>query len=269
LVAALALTGLVACSSDDTATNPTEGAPQLPPLSSMQMDLSFFSIDVDVASAQAGSPSETLKANYSGKENFIQAAVRTFYVQLVIYTSFEAPVHAFAAAIHSVPQPQPDGSWLWTFIFVEDGVDYGIFLYGKPVGNVVEWRMEVSSNNPDVPLDHFVWFDGESKQDDSGGFWNFYSPEAPGESFLRLDWSNVPAGTHTLSITVLQGDDVDDTLVINEAPQASTIDYTDASAGETHNITWRYDGSGSLTVPDYNNGETACWDIRQRDTVCP
>jgi hypothetical protein len=48
----------------------------------------------------------------------------------------------------------------------------------------------------------------------------------------------------------------------------STIDYTDASADVTSNITWYADGAGSLTVPDYNGGGTACWDTRQRDVAC-
>ena len=57
--------------------------------------------------------------------------MRVLFVQLTVFDVFEEPIGAFAAAIHSIPQLQPDGSYLWTFIFVENGIDYSIFLYGK------------------------------------------------------------------------------------------------------------------------------------------
>lgn len=279
LVAVVALLGTVAgCAQDgdsmSTAMDPGASAPALPSVETMTMDLSFFQqAGVDMVSIEKGEPTAELAAANTGKDNFINAAVRTFYVQLVLYVSLEAPIGAFAAAIHAVPQPQPDGSYLWTFIFVDEGIEYSIFLYGIQVGNRVEWRMEVSSNDPEMPLDHFVWFDGESMIDESGGYWQFYLPvgESDGIPVVRIDWDNLPGDAHRLTIVNNQvgGEEEGDMLVINDAPAAASIDYHDASAQEDHNITWYADGSGSLTVPDYNNGDQACWDTRQRDVACP
>jgi hypothetical protein len=47
-----------------------------------------------------------------------------------------------------------------------------------------------------------------------------------------------------------------------------SIVYYDASEDTTSDITWFADGSGSLTVPDYNNGDQACWDTEQRNEAC-
>ncbi len=281
----VAVMGVSACSNDTVAPEDngqiTSDAPALPSLTTMQFDLSFFGADdIDVASVQKGSPSDELMAASAGRLNFINAVVRVLFVQLVVYDALEAPIGAFAAAIHSIPQAQEDGSYLWTFIFVEDGIDYGIFLYGKEVGNTVEWRMEVSSTDPNMPLDHFVWFDGVAQQDDSGGYWQFYAPDenvptvasigtvagTPGRESLRIDWDNSPVG-NTLMITVndAQSEDFGNTIEIFESP---TMGYLEVNDGEIHNITWFADGTGSIMVPDYNDGNEACWDTEQRDTAC-
>ena len=76
---------------------------------------------------------------------------------------------AFQLAVRSVPQPQDDGSWRWTYIVVEDTAEYAIYLYGKDEGTYSSWRLEVSSNDPGMPLDHFTWFAGEVESDESGG----------------------------------------------------------------------------------------------------
>lgn len=284
----VAVMGVSACSNDTVAPDDggqiTSDAPALPSLSTMQFDLDFFGVeDVDVTSMDKGSPSEELMQANAGRLNFINAVVRVLFVQLVVYDALEAPIGAFAAAIHSIPQEQEDGWYLWTFIFVEDGIDYSIFLYGRDIGPATEWRMEVSSTDPAMMFDHFVWFDGQAQKDDSEGYWQFYTPDetapavanigtvmgTPGRESLRIDWTNSPVG-NTLLITVNDehSEDLGNTIEIFESPTMGYLELNDPNDQEFHNITWFADGTGSITVPDYNNGETACWDTEQRDTVC-
>jgi hypothetical protein len=282
--AAIALLGLAACSDDDAPlAPPAPDAPALPNISTMTMDLSFFGISGD---GLLQSRSDTGAAGAAAtRRNWIEAAVRALYVQLLFYDAFRDPIAAFAAAASATPQQQPDGSWLWTFIFVEDDVEYGIFLYGEVEDDHVNWRMEVSSNDPAFPLDHFVWFDGQSQLDDSAGYWQFYTPvmtppasvrlymaaSTPGLQSVRMDWANSPTGEHSLVVTVNEvgGADEGDILAFTASPTTSAIDYHDADVPEDHNITWYADGSGSLTVPDYNGGQKACWDTDKEDTDCP
>jgi hypothetical protein len=295
LVLIVALLGIQACGSDDDPvippTDQTE-APDLPDMSTMTMDLSFFGLaGVDDASAKQGSPSPELLAASTGKDNFINAAVRVLYVHLVFFAAFEPPVAAFAVAIHSIPQRQPDGSYLWTYIYVDDGIDYSIFLYGKDEGDYVAWRMEVSTNNPEMPLDHFVWFSGEAQKNDTFGFWQFYEPidgppamaaaagalQTPGEQSIRIDWENSPGDIHSLTILVNKegADDEGNTVQFYASPTVHYIEFTDYTVnpqGDAYDITWYPDGSGSLLVPDYpedNPGTKACWDTGQYDIVCP
>ncbi|UCG51867.1 MAG: hypothetical protein JSW58_17155 [Candidatus Latescibacterota bacterium] len=295
LILVVALLGFQACSNDDDPVSPPTdqtGAPELPDLSTMTMDLSFFGLaGVDQASVKQGSPSPELLAASTGKDNFINAAVRVLYVHLVFFAAFEPPVAAFALAIHSIPQRQPDGSYLWTYIYVDEGIDYSIFLYGKDEGDYVAWRMEVSTNNPGMPLDHFVWFSGEAQKDDTYGFWQFYEPidgppamaasagalQTPGEQSIRIDWENQPGNIHSLTILVNKegAEDEGNTVQFYASPTVHYIEFTDYTtnpSGDVYDITWYADGSGSLLVPDYppvNPGTKACWDTQQYDIVCP
>lgn len=281
IAAIVVLLSLPACSDDNgTVADPTAGAPSLLGLSTMIMDLSFFG----VGGSGIGAVNHTSDAA-AAKANWIEAAVRVLYVYLTFYDAFEEPIGAFAAAIHSIPQSQPDGSWLWTFIFVEDDTDYSIFLYGHENDDHVDWRMEVSSNNPFLTLDHFKWFDGQSQMDESSGFWQFYNPVltassaerfymasmTPGVPSVRVGWQHTPPGNHTLSVLVNEvgSPDENDTLTLTEDQIGSAVDFYDADMQELHNVTWYPDGSGNLTVPDYNGGLMACWDTKQENTICP
>jgi hypothetical protein len=263
----------------------TESAPELPSPSTMLMDLSFFGIDGLPSEDQKSANSQAMLAAAGERSSWIQAVVRAVFVLLTFYDTIEEPFAAFAVAIHAVPQPQPDGSYLWTYIFVDGDIEYSIFLFGKVVDDHVEWRMEVSSNNPEMPLDHFVWFDGESMRDDSYGYWQFYRPTdtaavlassggsamTEGVPVIRIDWENGGPRSGRLVVTnnEVGGEGEGDVLEFRETPSKNTIDFTDADTEQHHNITWYRDGSGSITVPHWNSGDKACWDTKQRNVDCP
>ena len=186
LLHALALAALLsgfACSDDSTSPSKQHSStpPALPPASTMSIDLGFPASDQAQASQQdirAGKPGPETLAASADHLNWINAFVRASFVVLVTADQLEEPAAAFALAIHSVPQPQDDGSYLWTYIFVDrqTGVEYQIFLYGTRGDETVVWRMEVSSDDANQPLDHFVWFSGESAKDGHSGYWQFYAP---------------------------------------------------------------------------------------------
>ena len=289
LLALLAALFMLPACSDDTG-NPAEpeqlsDAPELPPMSTMVFNLDFLGIETPAVSQQSietGKPgSELQAAEAANRTNWINAFVRALYVQLLMYDALEEPIGAFALAIHSVPQEQDDGSYLWTYIFVDESVEYSIFLYGTPLEDSVKWRLEVSTNDPGFLLDHFVWFEGVAMNDNSQGYWQFFDPVltppgAPsatatdGVETIRIDWQNPSATEHRLTITV-NGEghpEEGDYLEFFESSFVGTINHYDASEDMHSIIAWYPDGSGSLTVPDYNNGEKACWDQEQKDTEC-
>jgi len=70
-------------------------------------------------------------------------------------------------------------------------------------------------------------------------------------------------------MTVKEGDPAEgSTLTFYESEDTCTVEFYDSAEGTTGNITWYTDGSGSITWPDYNNGEKACWDENQENVDC-
>jgi hypothetical protein len=282
LVAAmLALVIGAAGCGQNTVTDPADDrtqsdAPALPSVTkTMKVDLDFFGIaepSLDAQSIETGKPSGNLEqyATSANRSNFINAYVRAIYATLITYDALEEPIAAFALAIHSVPQPQDNGSYLWTYIFVDEDAEYSIFLYGTPMpGDGASWRLEVSTNDPKQPLDHFVWFDGETG--DVSGFWQFYEPidQSTGVPVVRVDFlDGVVEHRLTLTVNGVGHEDEGDVLDFHETEFTGSIRYTDASAGENSLIEWRADGTGFIQATDYNSGEKSCWDDTQRDTVC-
>jgi hypothetical protein len=286
ILAALALQG---CSNSGRVAAPNEPEPpSLPSVNTMKADVSLFeSAQVDAQSVRLGRLVEpALSAQAYTKLNFLNAAVRVLFLDVVVYAALAQPTAAFATAIHSVPQRQDDGSWLWTYIYVGNGsIEYSVFLRGKQMDSYVAWSMEVSSTDPAMPLDHFLWFDGQVQSDERAGYWQFYEPvvgsaeaaasigalETPGTACIRIDWENHSRVERRLAFLVNKPDAPEEgsTLVFDETLEAASIEFYDATNGNTGTIIWHRDGSGSIEWPDYNGGVKGCWDVWQRDVVCP
>jgi hypothetical protein len=277
-LAALLVCGALSGCSDDS-TSPGDSSqntpPALPAVSTMQPVLDFYGVPepaVDPQSLATGKPSEAVLRNAEDHSNWINAYVRAVFVMLSAYDLLEEPAGAFAAAIHSKPQLQDDGSYLWTYIFVDGEIEYSVFLYGTKGVETVAWRLEVSTNDPAQPLDHFVWFSGETSRDNKSGYWQFYQPagETEGTEVVRIDWTSTNRHEGSIKATV-NGSGIEnegDTVTFTYSKATSSIELFDASENFLSSIVWHHDGSGSLQVPDYNGGETACWDDNQVNVAC-
>lgn len=278
LLAGFVMLGALSACSNDSVTLPStkdDKAPALPAVSTMKFDLDFFGVAapaVDPQSLATGAPSDAMLMTITGDhENWINAYVRAMFITLTTYDLLEEPIGAFAYAIHSVPQKQNDGSYLWTYIFVDKSIEYSVFLYGTPKPSTVEWRLEVSSNDPALILNHFVWFAGETNNDDTGGYWQFFDPidQTNGVQSVRIDFAK---GAHenrlTLTVNGSGHENEGDVLTFTESRATGSIEYYDAGQSLTSSIIWHAGGTGSLTVPDYNGGVMACWDSEQRNVIC-
>lgn len=279
LLAAFVLAG---CSSDDSPIGIEEQqAPNLPSIETMKLEVGFFeSANLPPQTIETGKIEGPDATSTDGLHlNFLNAAVRVLYLDVVVYSALVEPVVAFQLAIRSVPQPQDDGSWLWTYIVVEDAQEHAIYLYGKDEGTYSSWRLDVSSNDPAIPLDHFTWFTGEVESDDSGGYWQFYEPAeeaaamtlaTPGIQSIRIDWADGGMDGKSLILLVNKpGDPAEgSTLTFEELPEYSSVKFYDAENYDTGTILWQFDGSGYIEWPDYHDGERSCWDNTQHDVDC-
>jgi hypothetical protein len=88
---------------------------------------------------------------------------------------------------------------------------------------------------------------------------------------IRIDWENQSRIDRRLSFVVNKpgAPEEGSTLVFTESLESALTEFYDAATGGTGTIVWNRDGSGSIEWPDYNGGVKGCWDVWQRDTVCP
>jgi len=290
LAAVLVFGWCTGCSQDSSIVSPNESkAPELPSSSTMSMDATLFdSAEVDMLAMQSGDYGDlALAAHPESKLNFFNAAVRVLFVNVVVYAALVEPVAAFGLAAHSIPQPQSDGSWLWTYIFVEDNIEYSIFLNGKNMGDYTEWKMEVSSTDSLEAFDHFLWFEGQVQRYEPSGYWQFYRPEeelpglmmagtgyalsTPGIPCIRIDWEDLESDEHELVFLINEvGAPAEgSTLTYFESPSLASVAFYDSQTEDSGTIVWYPDGSGSIQWPDYENGEQRCWDVLQYNAECP
>lgn len=263
VLAALALAALAAllagCGSDPARPDPTAAAPALPDPERIVPNLSFFDQGQELAAKGAAT-----------KANFVNAYLRVAVVNALTRLVLTPPVAAFGVALHTIPSPQPDGSWLWVYTWVNGAEEAQIRLRGRAVGDAVAWELRVTALSNQPPFDNVLWFEGTTRRDGAEGRWIFHDPELTGNpAVAELSWGD-GAGGEYLSLECTHGADAGDRLTYrHDAPECAVLFHEAGQEGDW-DIRWNEaDGTGSLMVPDYNGGRRACWDAHQNDIVCP
>jgi hypothetical protein len=242
---------------------------ELPPALSMKLDLEAFRMGTSTANRKMPAP-----LGQATKMNWTNAALRVLIINTTMGVILTPPYLAFSAAIHTIPSLQPDGSFLWIYTWVEsENHEVQIRLRGKVEEDHVRWELRLTDPQATPPLDQALWFWGESAFDNQSGFWVFQDIEdADLPEIMRLDWEVVAEDDRYLAIqNIRQGvEGYGDTLTYRIDGTTASITFYDASEDVTADITWdTVTGAGSLQVPDYNNGERACWDENHDDVECP
>ncbi len=246
-------------------------SPPLPPAESMQFDFSYFERD----SRFPTDPKTALGDESSAAGfNWLNAAVRVAYINVAIATAFAPPALAWHAALSVDPIIEEDGTFLWTYYWKEaPGHTVQIDLRGRIEGVTIHWNLRVTDDAADPPLDEFVWFYGESNITANSGYWIFHDLDEGTEvEVARIDWDyNAPLDRELVFENIdVASNDYGDRLTYRVDGTIFSITFFDASKDLLSDITWnRQTGTGSLLVPDYNDGERACWDEQQDDTTCP
>lgn len=257
LALAALLIGANGCMNESVSPTPSpEDAPALPNPERLSFDFDFFQ--------------EPSSLDRAPRANFANAYIRAAVAGAITHLVLVPPVTAFSLALHTVPSPQDDGSYLWIYTWVDGdgGEEAQMRLRGTPLGgHHVAWEMRISST-----LDGFVderWFEGETWDEGDKGVWRFHDPDRDGNPHVaRLEWGADDLGNYLRFVDAI--DNVDDSIEFRETGTVKSFTFTDFDApNESWYVKWdESDGSGSLRAPDYNDGEPACWDEHQIDTEC-
>ncbi len=270
LVSALSL-GLFAlsCGGDEE----QEEGPPLPPEGSMRIELALFEGGENLATDEG-------KADGVGpKANFNNAAIRVWWLNTAIALNLAVPVVTFAAALSDNPS-YADGEWLWDFSTkTNDGKEVSAVLRGWFDGGLKEGiflnlEMKVTCETCKVPTEDYIWYTGRFNTAGTDGHWQFFNPEIAQEdqTFIKIEY-DVTDDTHkSLIFTNLRTDgheDAGDIIEYSVDGDTAHVSVHDEDKALDYTTEWSLsDGTGWLIVPDFNEGEKACWDGAQQNAEC-
>jgi len=254
-LALLAATAIAAGCTEQSPTGPSgesDGAPVLPDAAWLAFDTSFFG--------------QTAKNEALSKRNYTAAAFRVGILTLVADFVLTPPIAAFALAHSTFPSPQPDGSWIWVYTWVNGDEEVQVRLRGLATEEGAEWEMRITDLAEET--ENELWFDGETEDDGHIGSWTFYDFQETGKpAVATIDWEN-SGKTSELVFTDLYEHPGNELSYAIDGTSHS-IDFYNKTDDESSFIHWdAVTGAGSILVPDYNDGEKACWDENQLDIDC-
>jgi len=258
-IAVLLTANLSGCSSDESepAAVAQTDPPRLPDPQQLTFDFGFFD-----------GAAELDKADRDTHLNFINAYLRVVVLDAMAQLTLAPPVAVFALALHTPPSLQEDGSWIWVYTWVDGVEETQVRLRGLPAGNRVEWELRLTARHAQPPLDAVVWFQGSTAENGDEGRWFFNDLDEPEHPLCgEIAWGDAGTGRH-LTFISHEPETTGDTLRFSDNDPEFAVEFNQAVSGSQWYMRWHADGSGSLRVPDYNGGQPACWDERQRDVDC-
>lgn len=251
---ALCLSGalLAACGDDKL--------PQPEPLSSATVEADLSGIEDAPRAAKAALP--TARSEY---RNFANAWLRVKVLQLYAAGLIALPAAAVAATLNQQPT-LTGGKWIWELTAL--GSTASLQIQRTDVG---QWKAEMLVSNSSVT--DFLWLEGQYDATQSEGSWTIHDPELSGSTaVLGIDWSYASETEHTLTYRNIDQSsaDVGDKIEYQRDGNDASVVFTDASDSDSvARIAWdATTGVGSIEVPNYNDGNKACWGTDFKDTDC-
>jgi len=251
---------MVSCSNDDEVDPGV--APEIPPLSTMVMDVENFT--------EGTTSSAFMEGRVKSKLNWTSAALQVGFWNTILALNMAVPVAAFGASINETPTFDSDrGVWVWSFDYDFVGRTYTSELTGKVVGSQVEWNMYISE---EAGFQDVLWYSGIMELDGSGGYWLLSKNANNPVEYLRIDWEREAEDVGSIKYEVVESG-VDEIGSYIEYGRMASGDYNVfyvvdiTSTDKSANIEWN-DETGVGRVEYNNSGEYLCWDENFDDVDC-
>jgi len=171
-----------------------EDPPVLPPAESMTIDFSNFNTEK--------------KRSYSlskGIENVnweFSAFVAGLWNSMIV-TTLAIPVMTFNMALDAEPVYVNDRTWEWRYEARIFTATYKSRLTGQIRADDIEWKMYVSREGTGG-FDEFLWIQGTSKPDGTGGQWILNYSSSHKEPVLQIDWSGNGTSVEIIKYTYVR-----------------------------------------------------------------
>lgn len=243
--------------------------PVLPPAESMTIDFSNFD------NQQAKTATFTKGTENS---NWFTAAGIAATWKIIIGTTLIVPVTAFRTAIDQTPVFVSEKTWQWTYNATVASATYHAKLTGVIGGTDVTWKMQITKDNA---FTDFVWFEGTSKIDGTGGQWTLYESNANPVKVLQIDWTKTGNSVGTVKYTYIKtgetfnGSYIEYGLTTNTPYNAYyrihyyNLNSANASKFSDFDVEWSTTNhNGRLKSSDYLLGTWFCWNEQKINATC-
>jgi hypothetical protein len=241
--------------------------PVLPPKESMLMDFSNFA---STKKSAEFIPGEKGTAN----SNWEYAAVVAGYWRVIINTNLIVPVTAFKLAVEQAPVNIGTKTWQWSYTVTLPGGTYKARLTGLIRSSDVQWKMYITGESTDV-FAEFLWFEGTSKLDATGGQWILYQDALAPVAYLQIDWTKTDTSVGYIKYTYLKNDTflnsyIEYGLTSNVLNAYYTIHYYNSVKFSDVNVEWNTTTyNGHVKSIDYlGDSNWYCWDSNKVNTIC-
>jgi hypothetical protein len=245
-----------------------KGDPPIPPpYESMVIDFSNFS-----SQKKSGGLSSDTKGTESSTWQFA-AGIAGVWNDL-ISLNLEIPLASYEAVSDNNPSYVSEHLWQWSYDFIVDGVNYKAKLKGDITTNSVSWKMYITKDVSGGYTD-FLWIEGTSKNDGSGGQWNFQQNPQTALQLFRTDWTKSGDQVSTVKYTYVKNDTNKDSFINYYTITTSNFDvgynihFSDGLYSDSE-IEWNINTfDGRLKCVDYLQDENwYCWDSNKINKVC-
>ncbi len=240
--------------------------PVLPPQESMSIDFSnFVSLkkSVEVIPGQKGTENS----------NWDYAATVAGIWRLIISTTLAIPVASFELAVNQDPVYLSDKTWQWSYSVTVSDVVYKARLTGQIQSTDVAWKMYITKEGS---YTDFLWFEGTSQLDATGGQWILYQSNLSPTALLRIDWTKSGNTLGTIKYTYIKSSDPFLNSYIEYGLTSSTLNayysihYYNGIKFSDVNVEWNTTTrEGRVKSLDYL-GDTNwyCWDSNRVNVNC-
>lgn len=257
-----------ACEKDDP-TAPENGTPpDVPPVSTFQMDFSDFQTQGTGKILHNGHEIMLTKLNWGW------AAANVFVWNTILTINLIVPVAAFVESFNHEPVQQADGSWLWTYSFTAGGLLHTAHLTATTDIGFINWKMLISKENT---YTDFEWFTGRSNLVVTAGTWTLNAKPTDPTPLLDILWHRNPtSGSSDIRYTNIipnheeNGAFIQMAVTPDSVRDASYQIYSVTNNNMT-NIEWSRttkDGRVSDAVHFGDTGEWHCWNNTLDDIDC-
>jgi hypothetical protein len=241
--------------------------PVLPAQESMIIDFSNFATlkkGADLLSDQKGTENS----------NWDFAAGTVVFWKLIINTTLIIPVTSFKLAVDQDPVFLSEKTWQWSYNFSVANVAYKARLTGRIGTSDVMWKMYITKEGTGG-FAEFLWFEGTSKPDGTGGQWILnQSSQSPG-AMLQIDWTKTGTSISNVKYTLVKNDSyknnyIEFGLTTTALNAYYTILYFNEVKLSAVYVEWNTStNNGRVKCLDYlGDNNWYCWDSNKINIKC-